>query len=840
MPRARKIPTSHIVVMGDTWKRLLIVPKGASKNSDYYTSLLLDGAAASRLFRLVKAVTECKDIAHYFVPSETREISVASGLLKEYHIEDSVKEVFRKLYPNNGIKEVYRMEKSLGVGAIKSHDNSQPIVTNYPKSAKDHCERNKSTFWIIFEDHTVNEDEEIKSERKALFKAIKNLKPNNKHNPLPDYILWNPRDFGKKEVTDNDVETRYQSCLFGNNNNNNNNNIAGQLRDKTIVFLRMDKLTEYGIGNRDDISVEECLDGLTDAFSYNPQMKNLLKCKAIIISCGIDFAFLVYNEDNKTKFEVFFRPIRTCQFYHHDNGFLHGYGILMVASCLKVLHENPKGWKTSLSEAEANDTNKFNMLDSIRTGINDGLWRMLLQFYIGYPVKSEGENDIIDEQYKRIYQPVAPKLKTLDKNTNELNDTVKPFAVQHVTLENYRNKIEHPSVIYRLLYKYNKKSNSDFVAPWLLEQQWDTKGDNGEKNKFLRDVVKKGLKRMSSDGEIEFPVANFGKMNVVDPEEITMFRNMQSLMRKYVLDGKNKKPLGLAVFGAPGSGKSFGIKEVIKGVWEISKTEHLKLIECNLAQFTSPNDLSKKLLEAQDMSIAGNNPTIFLDEFDSKFEGEKFGWFKYLLALLQDGTFRYDGALHQLGKCFVICAGGLNRSFLEFSLRSSNDEFIAAKGPDLISRLRGYVNIKGPNPYSPFSFNGPVIDKIVPQTVDSVFDNYRKNLGKSVKDLAEYDSLYKIRRAITIRTLLKVKMPSIFGEDKMAVIHDNVLNALLNISEYKYGTRSIEAIIDMSVSVYRHSRSFVKAMIPPPEQLEMHVDAVEFYSLLGSFYDTEK
>ena len=273
-------------------------------------------------------------------------------------------------------------------------------------------------------------------------------------------------------------------------------------------------------------------------------------------------------------------------------------------------------------------------------------------------------------------------------------------------------------------------------------------------------------------------------MYVVDPEEIRLYRRLQNMMLKYIVDPNDKTPLGLAVFGAPGSGKSFGIKQVGDAISKTAKKD-IKLVECNLAQFTSADDLGKKLLEARNYSMEGQYPIIFLDEFDSPFGGkEPFGWFKHLLALIQDGTFLYQGVLCYIQKAFVVCAGGLNRSFQEFEWKSRHPDFRHAKIPDLLSRLRGYVNIKGPNPYFPYpSITEPFVKEGESFEIPTL-EGYTPILGKSkqeqeerVKKLANYDPLYKIRRAVLLRNILKSKMPYINNEKSELAVSQNVLRA---------------------------------------------------------------
>ena len=150
---------------------------------------------------------------------------------------------------------------------------------------------------------------------------------------------------------------------------------------------------------------------------------------------------------------------------------------------------------------------------------------------------------------------------------------------------------------------------------------------------------------------------------------------------------------------------------------------------------------------------------MFFDEFDSPFDG-KFGWLRYFLAPMQDGKFREGETMHPIGKAIFVFAGGICSSFTEFSSEAAKEP--AAKGPDFVSRLRGYVNILGPN-----CSNGS-------------------------------ETLYMIRRAMLLRSLLERKTKQLLDSNNRLRIDPGVLRALIKIPKYGHGARSMEAIIDMS------------------------------------------
>jgi hypothetical protein len=116
------------------------------------------------------------------------------------------------------------------------------------------------------------------------------------------------------------------------------------------------------------------------------------------------------------------------------------------------------------------------------------------------------------------------------------------------------------------------------------------------------------------------------------------------------------------------------------------------------------------------------------------------------------------------------------------------------KGPDFISRLRGYVDVRG-------------IDKKAPD-----------------------DDVYVVRRAILLRSILERDFRS-FLRDKKADIDPTVLRALVVVPEYTHGTRSMEAVLHMSRLA--RAKRFSAAMLPPIDRLNMHVkDVGQFRKLL--------
>jgi hypothetical protein len=263
---------------------------------------------------------------------------------------------------------------------------------------------------------------------------------------------------------------------------------------------------------------------------------------------------------------------------------------------------------------------------------------------------------------------------------------------------------------------------------------------------------------------IDVPVLRFNDLFAVERDEIERFSAIANLMRSYARS-KEKKPLSIAVFGPPGSGKSFAVTQLAHTV-----IHDLEPIVINLSQLKSPEELMKALTDVpkKEMIKDGQCSLVFFDEFDSQLDGTKLGWLKYFLAPMQDGKCRYEGAEYPLERAIFVFAGGINPSFERFDPKAdppshtpdvveSHHEkvsaFVEQKGPDFISRLRGHINILEVNTES----------------------------GRTK---------HLIRRAIHLRSFFVREKR--LDENRVARIDNAIAYALLTVDRYRHGARSME------------------------------------------------
>ncbi|MDD5922024.1 MAG: AAA family ATPase [Eubacteriales bacterium] len=176
--------------------------------------------------------------------------------------------------------------------------------------------------------------------------------------------------------------------------------------------------------------------------------------------------------------------------------------------------------------------------------------------------------------------------------------------------------------------------------------------------------------RIVTDGPEELyqhvPVCHYGELTTVDKDEIENYHTIKSLLEDYIYQFEHQDengcpaPLSVAIFGSPGSGKSFGVKQLAKSIGKFQVTS------LNLSQLKEPSQLGDAMYEAVHSAPKDRIPLIFFDEFDSELNGVPRGWLKYFLAPMQDGEFVKDGRTHLVHGGVFVFAGATASNFNEF------------------------------------------------------------------------------------------------------------------------------------------------------------------------------
>ena len=84
------------------------------------------------------------------------------------------------------------------------------------------------------------------------------------------------------------------------------------------------------------------------------------------------------------------------------------------------------------------------------------------------------------------------------------------------------------------------------------------------------------------------PHLRIGNLITPDRHEIESLRSLMQIIRRYQTHDAGKKPLSIGVFGPPGAGKSFAVRELAKHLVVGAST----WLEFNLSQFSTPAELA--------------------------------------------------------------------------------------------------------------------------------------------------------------------------------------------------------------------------------------------------------
>ncbi|MBU3146333.1 RyR domain-containing protein [Clostridium sp. CF012] len=506
--------------------------------------------------------------------------------------------------------------------------------------------------------------------------------------------------------------------------------------EKTVVIINGDDLRSKGVNISKSLSWERTAQDFVWQINNNPNLAFLANCRHLIVPFGLEGA-IYYRNQGVPEIRLYFLP------YEFEGGF--------IKDSQGKMYGLTSSFVAGLASAivSGNQDNE-ELSESISIGIREGT-----VFAQKYFIEGFGKN-VSESPFP------SPDIFVEKEDGFVYTEHVQDVLVPTSTNPNCRD----------CWYILKDKSSTN-----LAEIAYDT----------VKNGVKNALKFI--------PIARFGKLTTVDKAEIESYRSIKNLMLEYISTKNTVRPLSIAVFGTPGSGKSFGILEVANSI----ASNLIEKLDFNLSQFSTPLDLVNAFHKVRDIALGEKIPLVFFDEFDSAIEG-KLGWLKYFLAPMQDGVFREGDSIHPIGKAIFVFAGGTSSTFKGFcgeDLENEKEqkqfllEFKNAKGPDFLSRLRGYVNILGPN-----------------QT-----DN-------------KWDHLFIIRRAMLLRSLLERKVPHLINDNGEAQIDNGVLRALLKIPRYKHESRSMEAILEMSMLT--NAKKWEQSYLPSKEQLKLHVDEEQF------------
>jgi hypothetical protein len=528
-------------------------------------------------------------------------------------------------------------------------------------------------------------------------------------------------------------------------------------KSESVILINANDLRDSGVRISTGLSWERTAEDIVTAFTSHSVLSRFNAFRHIIVRFGTSGAIHSFSGLKGREYTLFFNPGSSDNELEESdsNGTVLGYNTIVAATILQQLLKD----KTLLSTGDRESTRR-----SIGEGIRSGIARCRERFELGY-----GEDFVAATEWTPWNE--KGRWKKLYSTASE--DHSAPLWIADVPVP---------------------------ATPGMDEWSilWSSCGFDSQK--FAHEIVTKGVKQVFSPETqgtlgmtLPAPIVQFGMATFVDRTEIESFRTVRNLIERHyrlVNEKRAERPLSIAVFGPPGSGKSFGVKNVVDAV--IGGTL-AKPLPFNLTQMATESALDQAFQKVSEAILDGHMPVVFFDEFDASMpQGGPLGWLKLFLAPMEDG--RYRGS--KVTNAIFVFAGGTSRRFADFSgLEQTNPVvFSAAKGTDFVSRLHGHVDILGVN---------------------------------RMED--REDHTFMLRRAVTLRGAISRLQK--LQDGQIAEIDADLLKALLRVSEYKHGARSLRAVLELCSNKWGHIR---KSAMPTLAQLKMHLDGETFMQLVNS------
>jgi len=513
--------------------------------------------------------------------------------------------------------------------------------------------------------------------------------------------------------------------------------------DRLIVLMTANDLRSTAVQISCQVSWERTAQDLVWELLYNHHVNSLSLCEHVIVSFGPSGAVLLSrNASGPPQATLFFDPnAMEGEWGNQHKGYMIGFSTCLAGGLAREI-----------------------LLDSKKPDMSQGIQSSVCAMRY---IQEAGYGPVGGEPGKISMAFPA------DRIAEQLSKEGRCLAAVPIKIPIHRLKENIPGTV------------REFWT--ILDQSYP-----GPLEHVAKEIVINGLESSLSG----VPIEQFHDLKTPDRKEIEAFHNIGGLIKEYC-ERRQQKPLSIAVFGPPGAGKSFAVTEVASS----ARQDDIDSITFNLSQFKSPDDLIDAFHQIRDKALKGKIPLVFWDEFDTTFQIQPLGWLRYFLAPMNDGEFQEGQIIHPIGRSIFVFAGGTSHSIEDFIANSGKEDYRSAKLPDFISRLKGSLNILGPN---------------------------RQDVGPH-----NTDGTFIIRRAIILRSVFKRFAPQIVhSESGKKIIHidPGLLRAFLLIKEYRHGARSIEAIVSMSRLAGK--TTFERSSLPTEVQLNLHLDGREFYILM--------
>jgi len=521
--------------------------------------------------------------------------------------------------------------------------------------------------------------------------------------------------------------------------------------NKLTTIVNLNQINQYNIKVSKGISWEQTALDIVYGLHNNKTLKNLLNSNAVIITIGSAGAVIV--EKNKKspalEYSLVYDPANMEREWEaHSSG--------------KIINEIGLGCSFLMGFIASKSIKSLKLQENVMAGLKTMTVAMLDGVFKFKELKFEPSNlsrsiqsPLKDRKYYSAFIPSPDWVQKDEGNFAYINNP--DWSILENNYDNRKTGYTQKSDLFPLAF----------------------------------DLAQNGIESIQYA-----PRLTLGKVTLFDRNEIENLRNIRTQIDFYDRYEDGKKPLNITVFGPPGAGKSFIVKELAKSMFEGKKTKPDFLI-FNLSQFKNASELPGAFHAIRDSVLRGNLPIVFWDEFDS----DDYGWLKSMIAPMQDGEFQEGREIHPIGKAIFIFAGGTTYTMQHFTEKMRHPDYISRKGPDFISRISCSLNVFGPN-------RKPYFDKAT-------------EIWKESGD--PKDICFSIRRALFIRQPLSF--------DKLPLNIDvQLLRALIEVNRYENGSRGLDRLLK-NLSAHKY-RKIELSDLPSKEIISNNVDYIDFMNKL--------
>ena len=560
------------------------------------------------------------------------------------------------------------------------------------------------------------------------------------------------------------------------------NALNKNILDKTTILTSLRDLRTEACRIEISLSWEKMFYEVVDAVEKR-FFKQGINVRRVIVTIGLCGVIVIHNVNNHRNASLIFdQRGQEGDFEQTHTGFVLGYTTCMLSALCTELIRYPVEQERDWLEASGQGLRLMRSLHihgfELKKKVVSGSFK---RYHLEFPAVflSASYNEATAKFDKRVLNLIYSSAPPVPSSALETAKTENGYGV----VRDFDTKIFEDSLY-----------NAPAATTILIEKANGFKQgvESRQRRKLVFDLAKMVVREGSKKALVDVPMEIVEGWRSADKNEIEGIRSVKNAMRKYIGDqqrSKSLKPISVAIFGPPGAGKSYVVKQIAASLG-IKESAFLSF---NLSQYRSTDELAKAFHQIRDLHLRGELPVSFWDEFDSPLGNMPLGWLTSFLSPMQDGEFTESGRVHPIGSGIHIFAGGTSPTFQKFCEGASENDKVAKK-PDFISRLSTYVNVKGPN--------GD------PNAVE--------------------DKSYMIRRAFLLHSFLNQHAKHLAKGDGFDV-EDGVLNAFLRTTYYTNGSRSMEALVKSSD--LRGKSKFELSSLPPDHIISMYVEANDFRNL---------